>query len=71
MGFIPQGARWYLADLVVEHLIDGDARNVVHVNTHLIEAGSPDEAYAKSVAMGRAEDGEYEDEECARDTRLD
>ena len=59
-GFIPEGVRWYLADLVVEHQIDADARNVVHVNTHLVEAGSPDEAYAKALALGRAEDHEYE-----------
>jgi hypothetical protein len=60
VGFIPEGARWYLADLVVEHRIDGEAQNVVHVNTHLVEARSPEEAYAKAMALGQAEDGEYE-----------
>ena len=45
MGFIPEGARWYLADVVLEHRLDGEAENLVYVNTHLIEAGSPDEAF--------------------------
>ncbi len=59
MGFIPKGARWYLAGLVLEHTIEGDARNVVHVNTHLIEADSPEEAYRKANALGRAGEMEY------------
>lgn len=60
MGFIPKDARWYLADVVLEHRIDGDAENVVHINTHLVEAGSPDEAYEKALALGRGGEHEYE-----------
>lgn len=60
MGFIPEGARWYLADVVLEHRIDGEAQNVVHVNTHLIDAGSPDAAYEKALALGRSHEHEYE-----------
>jgi hypothetical protein len=63
MGFIPKDARWYLADVVLEHRIDGDAQNVVQVNTHLVEAGSPDEAYEKATALGRAGEHEYENTE--------
>ncbi len=59
MGFIPKGARWYLAGLILEHTIEGDPRNVVHVNTHLIEADSPEEAYQKANAQGRAGEIEY------------
>ena len=59
LGFIPEGARWYLADVVLEHRIDGDPRNLVHVNTHLVEAGGPDEAYEKALALGRGAEGEY------------
>ena len=68
MGFIPKDARWYLADIVLEHRIDGDSQNVVHVNTHLVEAGSPDEAYEKATALGRAGEHEYEntDGHCVR-----
>ena len=36
--------QWYLADLILEHTIEDDSRNVVHVNTHLIHASSPDRA---------------------------
>ena len=53
MGFIPEDARWYLADIVLEHIIEGDSRNVVHINTHLVEAESPVEAYEKAVGLGR------------------
>ena len=59
MGFIPKGARWYLAGLVLEHTIEGDPRNVAHVNAHLIEADSPEEAYRKANALGRAGEIEY------------
>jgi hypothetical protein len=41
MGFIPKDARWYVTDLILEFTIEGDDRNVVHINTHLIEADSP------------------------------
>lgn len=53
MGFIPKGVRWYLADIVLEHVIGGERRNLVHINRHLIEAGSPEEAYRKAIALGR------------------
>ena len=59
MGFIPEGAGWYIAGLVLEHTIEGDPRNVVHINTHLIEASSPDEAYRKADALGQAVEQEY------------
>jgi Domain of unknown function (DUF4288) len=58
MAFIPKDARWYVADLVQEFTIDRDDTNVVHINTHLIEAGSPEQAYQKANDLGR--DGEHE-----------
>ncbi|MDY3555953.1 DUF4288 domain-containing protein [Gemmata sp. JC717] len=66
MGFIPGDARWYLADVVLEHRIDGDAENLVHVNTHLIEAGTPDVAYDKAVALGLQQEREYENSDGGR-----
>lgn len=60
MAQIPKDARWYIADLILEHQIAGDAQNVVHVNTHLIEAASPDEAYSKCCALGKLAEGVYE-----------
>jgi hypothetical protein len=52
MAHIPKDARWYLAELVLEHTVEGDSRNVVHVNIHLIEAESPERAYEKANALG-------------------
>lgn len=59
MAFIPKGARWYLADIVLDFLIEDDPANVVHVNTHLIEAESPDQAYEKALALGRNSEHQY------------
>jgi Domain of unknown function (DUF4288) len=33
--------------------IEGDSRNVVHINTHFMEAESPEAAYEKAVGLGR------------------
>jgi hypothetical protein len=60
MGFIPNDARWYLADLVFEYLIEDEPNNLVHVNLHLIEADSPDRAYDKALALGRKAEHQYD-----------
>ena len=54
MAYIPKDARWYLADVVLEHVVAGDPRNVVHINLHLIEADSPERAYEKAISLGQA-----------------
>ena len=59
MAYIPKDARWYLADVVLEHAVEGNPRNVVHVNLHLIEAGSPERAYEKAIALGQASEQLY------------
>jgi Domain of unknown function (DUF4288) len=59
MSDIPEGACWYIAGVVVEHTIEGDWRNVVHVNTRLIEANSPEEAYRKADVLGLAGEQQY------------
>jgi hypothetical protein len=59
MAFIPKDARWYLADVVLEHAVEGDVRNVVHVNVHLIGANSPERAYEKACALGREAEQVY------------
>ena len=59
MGFIPEDARWYLADIILEHLVEGDARNLVHVNTNLVEAASPEQAYEKALELGRCSEHQY------------
>jgi hypothetical protein len=47
------GREWYLATLVMEILVGGDPRNVVHRNLFLISACSPEEAYSKAVLLGQ------------------
>ncbi|HEU5115068.1 MAG TPA: DUF4288 domain-containing protein, partial [Isosphaeraceae bacterium] len=60
MGDIPPDACWYLADLVMEFLVEGDARNVVHINIHLIRANSPQEAHARALTLGHESEQEFE-----------
>jgi hypothetical protein len=60
MAYIPEDAEWYLAWVVVEHIVGGDSRNVVHTNLMLIRAHSPDEAYVKAIELGKASDMTYE-----------
>ncbi len=60
MAYIPSDAEWYLAEIVIEITIAGDSRNVVHRNTVLLRADSPDQAYEKALARGKAEESDYE-----------
>jgi len=59
MSFIPQDAQWYVADILEEIRVEGDPRNVVHRNTVLIKADSPEDAYAKSIMLGKEGELEY------------
>src|SRR5262249_31750593 len=59
MSFVPKNARWYLADVILEHIVEADPRNLVHVNMHLIEAESPEQADDKALAVGRRSEQEY------------
>jgi hypothetical protein len=60
MAYIPQDAKWYLADVVMQIRIDGEPRSVVHVNTLLVRADSPEQAYDEAIALGRAAELTYE-----------
>ncbi len=53
MGYIPPDAKWYLAEIVEEFRIDGEADNIVHTNLVLIRADSPDEAYDRAIELGK------------------
>ncbi len=53
MAYIPPDTRWYLADVVEEIHVSGRKRQTVWINTILIKATSPEEAYAKSFEVGR------------------
>lgn len=63
MTYIPEDAKWYLAWTVMEITVEGDPRNVVHTNLHLIRADSPDEAYEKAIALGKESEISYENPE--------
>jgi hypothetical protein len=60
MAYIPKGAEWYVAEIVQEIIVEGDARNVVHRNLILINAHSPDEAYDRAINLGREGESEYQ-----------
>ena len=51
----PRKMKWFVADLVMEIKVNGDARNVVHVNTVLIHAEDIEHAYRRSVELGRSQ----------------
>ncbi len=55
-GF-PEG--WYWAELINECRVDGRQKSTVWVNIHLIRAKSANEAYVKSLALGRKENQKY------------
>jgi hypothetical protein len=59
MAFIPKDAKWYIGGIVLEFVIEDDPRNVVHSNTLLIEANSPEDAYKKALELGKSEEMEY------------
>ncbi|MFN8452378.1 MAG: DUF4288 domain-containing protein [Anaerolineae bacterium] len=60
MAYIPQGAKWYLAEIVQQIVVDGDDSSLVHVNLTLIRADSPEEAYERSLEVGRQGEMAYQ-----------
>lgn len=58
MTFIPKNAKWYLADVVIEITVQDDLRKIIHVNSLLVNARSPEDAYEKACELGTAEAGE-------------
>lgn len=60
MAFIPEGAKWYLAELVQELRVAGHPRNVIWRNLTLVRADSPEDAYQEALSLGRAGDTEYD-----------
>ena len=53
MAYIPEDAKWYLADIVEEIRIEGEDNSLVHINLILIRADSPEEAYERSLEIGK------------------
>jgi hypothetical protein len=63
MGYIPESAKWYLAEIVEQITVEGDPRNIVHTNLVLVRADSPEEAYQKAMELGAAGERSYENPE--------
>jgi hypothetical protein len=53
MAYIPPDAKWYLAEIVEEIRIESEPENIVHANTVLVRADSPEEAYRSALALGK------------------
>ena len=54
--FIPKGTEWYVGQIVEEFKVHGETKNLVHINTVLIRANSPERAYEKALELGRSVD---------------
>jgi Domain of unknown function (DUF4288) len=54
MAYIPKDAKWFLAYLVEEIRVQDSKRNIVHINYVIIRANSPEEAYLRAMALGKA-----------------
>ncbi|MBC7979131.1 MAG: DUF4288 domain-containing protein [Armatimonadetes bacterium] len=59
MAYVPEDTKWFVADLVEEIRVEGHRRNIVHINTVLIRATTPEEAYARAVERGKASNQSY------------
>jgi hypothetical protein len=59
MAYVPKDAEWYIAGIIMEFTIEGDPRNVVHVNSLLVHASSPEDAYEKAIDLGKSEENVY------------
>jgi hypothetical protein len=60
MAYIPKDAKWYLADLIEEFRVAGERDNLIHKNTVLVRADSPEEAYDRAIELGKAGEISYE-----------
>jgi hypothetical protein len=59
MGYIPQNAKWYLAEIVEEISIEDEAELIAHINLVLVRADSPEEAYEGALGLGRQHNISY------------
>ena len=59
MAYIPKNAKWWLADLTVEFIVQGEQGNTVHYNLTLVRADSAEEAYSKAVRLGQQHEMNY------------
>jgi hypothetical protein len=57
---IPANLKWFQAEIVIQFDQDGAGAPLVHINTKLIRADSPEEAFIKAHRLGQQEEGEFE-----------
>jgi len=60
MAYIPIEAEWYLAELISEIRVEDDPANVLHRNSVLVKASSPEHAYEKAIELGNLSEISYE-----------
>ena len=63
MGYIPENAEWYLAEIIEQITVEDDPRIVVHTNMVLIHASSPKQAYEKANELGKQSNISYDNTE--------
>jgi hypothetical protein len=68
MAYIPKDAEWFIADLVEEIRIQGSKRNVVHINSILVRANTPNKAYKKAIKFGKESNIKYINSEAKKVT---
>lgn len=61
--------RWFLAELVMEFRVEGDERNVVHVDSVLVEADTRVHAWHAALELGREAENSYVNTEERRVTK--
>ena len=59
MGYIPKVTEWFIAELLMEIRVHGARCNILHRNLILINAHSPEEAYAKAIRNGQNGETDY------------
>ena len=52
--FIPESTEWFIGELVEEFQAADQPENLVHINTILIQADSPEVAYEKAITLGES-----------------
>jgi hypothetical protein len=52
--FIPKNTEWFIGELVEVFKAADQSEKLVHINTTLIKADSPEVAYEKALALGES-----------------
>src|SRR4029079_14518069 len=58
-SYISSDTEWYLAEIVLASIVEGDDAKLIHNNLTLVRAASPHEAYEKALALGKRSERVY------------